>query len=777
MGRVRSVLLLCVLTTLVAALAGCGKKSSGVAVTTIQITPTSLSLEQGKYSGVSVSDNNGTTIAVGRITWQASDGSALSVATLSGVPTVCAGTWDSATAPTVCTPGPAKAVQLTASAEGATSPPITVFVHQHIERLTASPLVSPVPNCGTTPTQGLSAPSQFAAAGFADYQVIASNNGNDITSTIGPITWNSVNSTVVTLTTTGNGLLFNQARATAKTPGETSFFASAAGATSAPVTFVTCPVASITLATSTKGSALTFIKGSPAQTITPTVLDSAGLTLISPPITWSTANPTVASVTTTGIIAGSQTGATSITAACLPTNCNLGFQPAASPVYPAVGIGVVVTGAASNTTAYAASSGCWDRANGPVLGCLSYIIPIPQMTNIPGAPIALPQTPTSMLMSESGQIYVGSCVPRTPTGQPVCNGVSVVSAAGAVTSNNSVTGEVIGVSATGNKAVVSDTSTTPNQVFLYDQASNAGTQLLLNTTDHAKSAVFSADAFLVYITTYQCTASPCQPANEVAGPVYAFDALNGLRRLTTPSGVTDVAFHPSGALIYMATAANTVTTLNTSDNSLASSENGTQTVALPGKPQFLRALRDWDEATDTTHFIVMNGPNAPDGEIVQATTANLLPPPPPPPPPAPPCTQALGTTQFYICNFVDGTEHFDFGQGPLDVSQFLVSSDASTAYVIPHNFSSVFSYGLQSKQKAGISLTGAQSATTGALTTDGAFLYVGSTDGLVHVLSTVSSGDTLQISPVSSTTNPATSMCSISTATQPCNPDFVLVKP
>src|SRR5882762_4204726 len=314
MGRVRSFLLLCVLTSLVAALGGCGKKSSGVAVTTIHISPSTLSLEQGKFSGLSVADNNGTAIAIGRITWQVSDSTALSVATLSGVPTVCAGTWDSATAPTVCTPGPAKAAQLTAAAEGATSPPITVFVHQHIERLEVSAIDAPVfcdPG-SSQPIAGLSAASQFAAEGFADYQVVATNNGTDITSTIGPITWNAQNAAVVTLTTTGNGLLFNQARVTAKTPGQTSFFASAAGATSAPLTFTTCPVASITLATSTGGNALTFLKGSPTQAITTTVKDSAGLTLTNPPITWSTSNPTVASVSTTGVIAASQTGAASI---------------------------------------------------------------------------------------------------------------------------------------------------------------------------------------------------------------------------------------------------------------------------------------------------------------------------------------------------------------------------------------------------------------------------------------------------------------------------------
>src|SRR5882757_2341304 len=768
MGRVRSFLLLFAVTALAASLPGCGKKSSGVAVTTIQISPASLSLEQGKFSGLSVTDNNGTAIAVGRITWHASDGSALSVGVLAGVPTVCAGSWDSLTAPTVCTPGPAKAIQLTASSGGATSAPITVFVHQHIERLVASPLASPVSNCGT----GLSAPSQFAAAGFADYQVLATNNGNDITSTVGPITWNSASSTVVTLTTAGNGLLFNQVRATAKTPGQTSFFATAAGATSAPLTFTTCPVASIALATSTGGHSLTFPRGAAAQTITATVMDSAGLVLSSPPITWSSTNPTVAPVSTTGVITGAQTGAASITASCLPTNCNIGFLPPPPAqqiepaIYPPVGIGVTVTGAASNTTAYAASSGCWDRANGPVLGCLSFIIPIPQTTNTPGAPIALPSTPTSMLISESGtEIYVGSCVPRTATGQPVCNGISVVSSAGAVTANNSVTGDVIGVASSGTKAVVSDTSTTPNQVFLYDQPSNTGTQLLLDPADHAKSAVFSADAFLVYITTFQCTGSPCQTSNEVPGPVYVFDSINQLRRLSAPAGVTDVAFHPSGALVYMATASSTVTTFNTSDNTLAASPNSTQTVTLPGPPQFLRALHDWDEVARATRFISLNGPNASDGEIISATSAT-------PPPIVAPCSSS---NLFSVCDALD--LHFDFGQGPLDASQFLLSSDTSTAYVIPRNFSSVFSYNLQSQLKGGISLTGAQPPTTGGLTTDGAFLYVGSTDGLVHVLNTTFSGDTLQISPISSTTNPSTAMCSISTASQPCNPDFVLVKP
>ena len=768
MTRVGSLTSLCILAALVASLAGCGKKSSGVGVKTISLAPATISLEQGKYAGLTVTDNLGNSIAIGRLTWQASDGTAVSIAALSGIPAVCAGSWNSLTAPTVCTPGPAEVVHLTASADGATSSPITIYVHQHIERLEASAVNGPV-YCDQAQTlEGLSATSKFAAAGFADYKVVATNNGNDITSTIGPIGWSAQNSTVVGIST-GGSLLFNQVRATAKAPGQTTFFATAGNATSTTVNFVTCPIRSITLATSSGGNSLQFAKGNPSQAITATVIDAAGLTLTSPPITWSSTNPTVASVTATGVISGLQTGGAAITASCIPSTCNIGFLPATQgpPVYPPVGISVEVSGTPSASTAYVASSGCWDRAKGPVLGCLSYLLAIPQSSNKTGAPVALPHTPTSMLISDSGaQIYVGSCVPTTPPpGPPVCNGIAVINSSGAGTTNNAVTGDVVGVSTTGAKAVVSDTSTSPNQVFLYDQPSNSGTQLLLATSDHARSAVFSPDAFEVYITTYQCTAAPCQASNEVAGPLYVYDAVNGLRRLATPAGVTDVAFHPSGSFAYMAQAANTVTVVHTIGNTIATNPSGTpQVLATPGTPQFIRAVKDWDETAQTTHFVVLNGPNATGLELITATTPTLG---------DPLCTLGVSPT-FTICNSVG--PFIDQNEGPLAATQFLLSADGTVAYVVPSNFSNVFSYNLVSGAKGGIGLVGAQPATTGGLTSDGAFLYVGSTDGLVHVLNTAFAADTLQIEPTSSSTNPATNLCSILQG-QPCNPDFVVVKP
>jgi hypothetical protein len=768
MGRVRSSWMwfgiLLGLFALLGALAGCGGKTATVAPKTLKISPAVISLEQGgTFSSLSVVDSAGAAVPLNTIVWQASNPAALTVAQQPGIATICAGTWDSLIAPTICTPGPAVEVQLTASAEGATSAPTSVFVHQHIERLVISQL-GPPSTCGATSLIGLSAVSQNAPAGTVDYQVLAFNNGNDITSTVGPISWSVANTTVATFSTTAPGLLFNQARATAKTPGQTQFFASAGNATSTPITFTTCPVESITLATATGGNSLSLNKGSASQTITATVLDSAGLQLTNPPLTWSTTNPTVASVSATGVVAGLQTGGAGITASCFPTACNVGFSTpsVAPPVYPSAGISVSVGGTPSSSTVYVASSGCWDRTNGPILGCISSIIPIPQSTNKPGAAVALPHTPTSVIMSPIGNnIYIGSCVPRTPPpGQPVCNGIAVVTSAAAVTTNNSVTGDVVGVSVNGDKAVVSDTSTTPNQVFLYDQPTNAGTQLILAPTDHAKSAVFSPDGFQVYITTFRCTASPCQTLNEVPGPLYVFDPVNRLRLLPTPAGVIDIALHPSGAFAYMAQAANSVTVLDTCNTQIATDKVGVQQIKpTPGAPQFIRAL------PDGTHFIAMNGPNATGLEVITATTAGLGCPPMPVSPP-PLLTNTVSNTVGPLV---------DLNQGPIATTQFLLSTDGLTAYVVPQNFSSVFSYDVLTGGRTGIALVGAQPPTTGGLTSDGAVLYVGSADGLLHLLNTSSLVDEQQIMPVSNST-PPTSMCSIPGAT-PCTPDFVVVKP
>ena len=761
MGRVRSLLVLSAVAGIVLGSVGCGKPGAGITPKTISITPSVISIEEGGAAGVSVRDSNGTNLSPRTVTWTANPPSAVTVTTGGAL---CAGLWDSLTTPTFCSPGPATAVQLTASAQGATSAPITVFVHRHVERMVANG-VGPI-TCPGNPTPKCMSPiSLNAPACFANYQVQAFNNNQDITASLGPINWNAVNSSIVTLSTTVSGLQFNQVQATAKVPGQTQFYATAGNTNSAPVTFATCPVESVSLQTATGGTSLNVAKGSTAQLITATVVDTAGLTLLNPPLTWTSTNPTVVGVSassnvpTTGngsetdSISFLQDGGAGISAACLPPTCNGGFtgQPVVHPIFPAVGISVQVTGAPVATTVYSASSGCWDKTiNGPVLGCFSSIIPVDTGTKKVGTPIGLPHTPTSMIMSASGtRIYVGSCAPQTQGGQPVCSGVAAVTIpAGAVTSNFSVTGDVIGVSPNGNRAVVSDTSTSPNLVFLYDQPTNASTPLLLAGSDHAKSATFSPDGSTVYIAS--CTT--CTAGN--AGPLYVYDAVNSLRKMSTFTPITDVAFHPSGAFVYLGGQPGSIQVFNTCNNGIALDPTGViQNLGAPGTPQFIRAV------PDGVHFLALNGPKATGLEEVTATTSGQG------------CYSPLGV---FAADTVSPL--IDLGTGVIDATQFLVASDGLAAYVIPKNFSSVIVYNTVTKAPSSVALVGTQPPTTGGLTTDGKFLYVGSTDSLLHVLDTSILVDTQQIA-LSTNSSPATSMCSISSATQPCHPDFVVIKP
>ncbi len=787
MGRVRSLFVLLAVGAVVVSSFGCGKPGAGIAPKTISITPSIISLEEGAAAGVSVRDSNGANVSPATVTWTANPPSAVTV-TRGGA--LCAGLWDSLTAPTFCSPGPAAAVQLTASAQGATSAPITVFVHRHVERMLASG-VSGATICNSSDPAnlqiaGLSAASLNSAAGTATYQVQAFNNSQDITASLGPINWTALNSNIVTLSTTASGLLFNQVEATAKVPGQTQFYAAAGSTNSTPVTFATCPVKSVALQTATGGTSLSLAKGSGAQLITATVVDVAGLTLLNPPLTWTTTNPTVVSVSTNSSVPTSgngseidsisalQAGGAGISAACLPPTCNGGFTglPVVHPIFPSVGISVDVTGAPVPTTVYAASSGCWDKTiNGPVLGCFSAIIPVDSSTKKVGTPIGLPHTPTSMIMSASGtSIYVGSCAPQTQGGPPVCSGIATVKVpAGTVTSNFSVTGDVIGVSPNGNKAVVSDTSTSPNLVFLYDQPTNAGTPLLLAASDHAKSATFSPDGATVYIAT--CTALPCVAGN--AGPVYVFDPVNSLRKLSTPTGVTDIAFHPTGTWVYMTGQTSRLTVLDTCDNTVANNGPPTFTPQIlattPGiSSQFIRAL-PVAYADGSTHFLSWNGPNGSGLDEVAGTA-----PQPPPPQTNSGClSSGASATGPFISNLLSP---FDLHQGLIRASQFLVAPDGLKAYVVPQNFSSVFAYDVLTHAPSSIALVGTQPPTTGGLTTDGKFLFVGGTAGLLHVLDTSILVDTQQII-LSTNSSPATSMCSISSATQPCLPDFVVIRP
>ena len=117
----------------------------------------------------------------------------------------------------------------------------------------------------------------------------------------------------------------------------------------------------------------------------------------------------------------------------------------------------------------------------------------------------------------------------------------------------------------------------------------------------------------------------------------------------------------------------------------------------------------------------------------------------------------------------------NLGQGTFTPLKLLVAPDNSRAYILASNLGSVFIVDLGVNAVSSISLTGNPVPLDASITPDGSVIYVGASDGTVHVVSTISGGDLQQITFSGSNNSNKTSLCS--NIPQTCNPDLVAVQP
>jgi DNA-binding beta-propeller fold protein YncE len=116
---------------------------------------------------------------------------------------------------------------------------------------------------------------------------------------------------------------------------------------------------------------------------------------------------------------------------------------------------------------------------------------------------------------------------------------------------------------------------------------------------------------------------------------------------------------------------------------------------------------------------------------------------------------------------------FNLGQGSFIAKQLIISENGSTAYMIGANLNSVLVFNIPGQTSSAISLTGNPTPLSAALTPDGTLLYVGASDGMVHVVSTLAGGDIQEIPfPQGLCQNSAGLPFPIT-----CNPDLLAVKP
>jgi hypothetical protein len=539
------------LAFLLTILSGCSNsavKSTSFAVpAAISMTPApNLSLELGTYQQFSASPLSSTRTAINEpVSYQSSN---TAVLTISSNGLACAGSWDSLTNPQICTPGPAGVALVTANAQGVSSPPTTVYVHQHIDSIQIAEIPPPPPL--PPPPPGCSSVGEIRY-----YAATAFSRGANITPTVGVFTWQSVYGNVAILSTTAMNLLPGQIQVTAIVPGQTYLSASIGNNNSAPLYFTTCPVQSIALTvTSSSGT---------SKTIMPTVIDSKGTTI--PPgtfLSWSSSESGTATVSSAGVVStvGSG-GASTIIASCSPPNCNTGFYPSL-PIYPENVVTMISTGTSTSGTVYASSTSC-----GTTDGCVSTIVPITTPANTLGTFINLPTTPNSLVFTHLGnKAYLG-----TDSGLFGTAGLAVLDAtANTVAEINNLPGKVLAISPDGNTLIVSDTSPSdgPNQVFVFNIANNGGTTFQITG---ATAAAFSPDSLKAYILA--------------GNALYIYSKFDGLKTIPLAAPAVDVSFLSEGAFAYVAGGDPAgVTVRRTCDNSLA------DVVGTSIVPSFIKTL-------------------------------------------------------------------------------------------------------------------------------------------------------------------------------------------
>jgi len=342
----------------------------------------------------------------------------------------------------------------------------------------------------------------------------------------------------------------------------------------------------------------------------------------------------------------------------------------------------------------------------------------------------LAATPNSLVFNGQGSTaYLG-----TNSGLLGTVGLAMLNTStNAISQLVSVPGKVLAVSPDGSKVIISDTSAEdgPNHVFILDTATNTSPTFQITG---ATAADFSPDSLKAYI---------------VAGSnLYIYSKVDGLRTVALAAPANDVSFLSEGAFAYVAGGApSSVTVWRTCDNGRA------DTVAVPVVPAFIKTLPGAaqllpSDSPNTFHLLALAPP---DLDIVSVNTTPSG------------CTPPV----------TDGpVASFNLGQNFV-AKQLIISQDGTTAYVVTSNLSSILAFNIPGQTSLAYSLVGNPQPLSAALTADGTLLYVGASDGTVHVVSTVAGGDIKQIPfPQGLCQNSAGLPFPIT-----CNPDLVAVKP
>lgn len=433
-----------------------GPLLTAVASVTMEPAVYGLSVSYGQIATTlapAASNCKGSPITISDWTYGTSN---LLLADISPTGRVCGGTWNRNSGnnipnfTTCIPPQPGSAIYqagggiayVTASAGGATSNPVPVFVHPPITSVILGGKSS-VHTCPNNPSTGspTNAPvyalnSCLSQNQTAQLAATVYNGTQDITCDAGHLTYTPQNPKIVSIDQ--NGV------ATALQPGATVVSATVAQATSAAGYFFTCPAKTIQLKVGTTNQSSVTVNPNNIQPLTATVLDTQGNPITGLDLTYSSSDPIDIPV---GINSGSVAPAfpsdAAIVAHCLPSVCD----PAPQDQIANLSTGLPITsnpiqvhtpGPSSNIL-YMSSPQSYDY------------VPVDFQSGTVGTPTRLPYQPNSMVMDELGNyLFFGS------TNELMIVSISPVSGSQLINTETSVPGTVLAVAPDDSLVVIHD---------------------------------------------------------------------------------------------------------------------------------------------------------------------------------------------------------------------------------------------------------------------------------------------------------------------------------